>query len=302
MKLQQPRLVRRRLADLTPLEVNARFMRKEAYDRLRENIADDGCLTSVPLIYSGGGEYPEGRELILSGNHRVQAALDAGVEEAHFMLIEQKLPKAKQIALQLSHNSLSGEDDLATLKQLYDSIDDIDYRSYAGLDDKTLQLLDQVDLESLSEANLKFQTIMLTFLPAEADDARTALETLGKAADETWLARISDYNRMLDALAASHSSHNVGNVAAAIGILIGLTERHLTDLQTGYFDPDNPLEPKHRGQVGLEVVLGTRTVPATTAAALTRALKTAVDDGAVEPDKPWQLLDKMVADYLDVRN
>jgi hypothetical protein len=40
-------------------------------------------------------------------------------------------------------------------------------------------------------------------------------------------------------------------------------------------------------------------VPAVTAAALTRALKTAVDSGKVEAGKPWQLLDIMIADWLD---
>lgn len=299
MALTPPTVVRRKLKDLRLLDVNARFMRKETYDRLVANLAEDGCLTSTPLIYGGAGEYPEGNELVLSGNHRVIAGIDAGIDEADFLLISDKLPPDKLTAIQLSHNSLAGEDDLATLKILYDGIDDIDARAYAGLDDKTLDLLHQIDLESLSEANLDFQTVQLTFLPAEADAARAALEQLGKAADETWLCAYKDYNATLDALASAHSSHNVGNVAAALGILIALTERHLTDLQAGYLVPDSP-ETRHRGQVGLEVVLGTRTVPAATAAALTRALKAAVDDHVIEPDKPWQLLDIMIANWLDV--
>lgn len=290
--------VTRTLSDLTPLEVNARNMRKETYDRLVANLAEDGILTSTPLIYSGD-EYEEGRELILSGNHRVQAGIEAGIEQAECKLIRQPLPKARQVALQLSHNSIEGEDDLATLKQLYESIDDIDHRSYAGLDDKTLELLDQVDLQSLSEANLEFHTVQLTFLPNEADQARDALDTLKVGSTETWLAAYSDYTRLLDALASAHSSHNVGNVAVALGVLIELTERHLDDLQAGYYD-GSP-EPLHKGEVGLEVVFGQRTVPATTAATLTKALKTARDSGEIEADKPWQLIDKMLADYLNVR-
>lgn len=299
MRLAEPTPVRRRLADLTLLDVNARFMNKETYDRLVQNLREDGHLTSTPLIYSGGDEYEEGHELVLSGNHRVQAGIDAGIEEAWFLLVEQHLPKARQIALQLSHNAIEGEDDLAILKQLYEAIEDVDARAYAGLDDKTLDLLDKIDLQSLSEANLNFHTVNLVFLPPEADAARDALELLGKSADETWLAAYRDYNATLDGLAAAHSSHNIGNVATALGVLIALTERHLTDLQEGYLDPESP-EPRHKGHVGLEVVLGTRTVPAATAAALTRALKTAVDSGKVESGKPWQLLDQMVADYLDV--
>lgn len=298
MKLETT-VVRRQLADLTLLDLNARFMRQETYQRLVDNLREDGCLTSTPLIYSGG-EYDAGRELVLSGNHRVQAAIDAGIVEADFLLIEQPLPKARQTALQLSHNAIEGEDDLAILKQLYEGIDEIDWRGYAGLDDKTLELLDKIDLESLSEANLDFHTVSLVFLPPEADVARDALESLGKAVDETWVAAYRDYNLVLDALASAHSSHNVGNVATALGVLVALTERHLTDLQEGYLSPDQP-EPLHKGHVGLEVVFGTRTVPAATAAALTRALKTASDSGEIEPGKPWQLLDAMIADWMDVR-
>ncbi|MCI2421134.1 hypothetical protein MOQ72_27190 [Saccharopolyspora sp. K220] len=69
------------------MDVNARFMRKETYDRLVADLREDGCLTSVPLIYGGGGEYPEGHELVLSGNHRVMGGIDAGIEEDDFKLI-----------------------------------------------------------------------------------------------------------------------------------------------------------------------------------------------------------------------
>lgn len=300
MKLKEPTVVRRRLDALTLLPVNAQVMAQETYAQLVANLREDGCLTSTPLIYAGDGEYAEGNELVFSGNHRVQAAIDAGIEEAWFLLIEQKLPQARQIAIELSHNSLTGEPDLAILKQRYEAIDDVDWRGYAGLDDKTLELLDKVDVESLSEANLNFHTISLVFLPNEADAARDAMELIGKSADETWLAAYKDYTPVLDAMASVHSSHNVGNVAAAFGILVALGERHLTDLQEGYLDPGSA-EPKHKGHVGMEVVLGSRTVPASTAAALTRAIKTATDSGEIEPGKAWQLLDKMIADYFDVR-
>jgi len=301
VRLSEPLPVRRRLTDLTLLDVNARYMTKEQFDRLVSNIRTDGALTSTPLIYSGAGEYAEGHELVLSGNHRVQAGIAADLEEAWFLLVTDDLPKARQLAMQLSHNAIEGDDDLAILKQLYDGIDDIDERAYAGLDDKTLDLLDRIALEPLSEANLSFHTVNLVFLAGEADAARDALDQLGRTSDERWLAAYQDYQPTLDALASAHSAHNVGNVATAMGILVALTERHLTDLQDGYLDPMST-EPRHRGHVGLEVVLGSRTVPAATAAALTRALKAAVDSGTVEPGKPWQLLDQMIADYLDVHH
>jgi hypothetical protein len=290
------RMVRRDPKRLTRLPVNARFMAHEEYQRLVDNVRRDGCLTSVPLLYAGAGEYAEGEELILSGNHRCDAAVDAGLAEIDAMVIDQKLDKAQLVAIQLSHNAIAGQDDPATLKQLYDEIDDVDWRSYAGLDDKELELLDKVDLEGLSEANLDFQTITVVFLPSELDSARAALEAAGKFGDGAWLAAYRDYNTTLDALASVHAAHKVGNIATALGIVLAVFEAHLTDLQGGYLDPDG--QPTHKGDVGLETVFGTRTVPAPAAATLARALRAAERSGDVEPGKAWQWLAALAETYL----
>lgn len=295
------RLVRRKLDSLTLLEVNARYMRKEVYDNLVGNLRQDGVLTSTPLIYSGDGEYAEGAELVLSGNHRVKAAIEAGIDEADFILIDQRLPKAKQLALQLSHNAIEGEDDLSVLKQLYESIDTVEDRTFAGLDDRTLELLQKVDAESLGEVDLNWHIVQIVFLPPEAEKARKALDQLGTSGDERWLAAYKDYEALLDSLASVHDAHNVGNLATAFGILIELAESHLTDLQDGFLDPDGR-ETRNHGGVGLEVVLGSRVVPPSTAAALTRALRTAINDGKVDAEKPHQLLDLLIANYLDVQS
>lgn len=297
MKLQEPVPVRRAFSGLKRLPINAQTMDQATFQQLVDNLRNDGYLTSMPLIYSGG-EYPEGGELILSGNHRVDAAEQAGIAEGWCLLIEQPLPRARQIALELSHNAINGEPDLAILRQRYEAIDDIEWKAYAGLDDKTLELLEKVDVGTLSEANLDFQQVQVVFLPHEADRAREVLDELSKTADERWLAAYKDYLPLLDSLASVHSAFNVGNVATAFGIMIALVERHITDLRDGYLDPASE-EPRHKGHVALEVVFGSRTVPAVTATALTRALKAEVDAGRVEPDKPWLLLEKMLAAYRD---
>ncbi|WP_327436619.1 MULTISPECIES: ParB N-terminal domain-containing protein [unclassified Streptomyces] len=183
--LFRPRLVRRDPRQLTRLEVNARFMRQEEYDRLVENVRRDGCLTSTPLIYAGG-EYDEGRELVLSGNHRTMASIDAGLGEIDCMLIEEALTRQQLVAIQLLHNAIAGEDDPATIKQLYEELDDVDWRAYSGLDDDQLKLLAEVSPEGLSEANLDFATVSLIFLPAELEAARTAFEEARLGQNESW--------------------------------------------------------------------------------------------------------------------
>lgn len=263
------------------------------------NIRRDGCLTSVPLVWH---DVDGDRKVVLSGNHRVQASIDAGLAEITVMVVQQKLSRARQVALQLSHNAIAGEDDPATLKQLYEELDDVDWRAYSGLDDKQLDLLAQVDLEGLSEANLDFATVQLVFLPHELDAARASFDEARKLvqADARWLAGYGDYEATLDALATAHGAHNVGNVATALGLILAVFERHLGELRDGvWFDPESG---EHIGNanrlVPIETVMETRSMPADAAAVLARAVDQLVRKGEVPADQRWRALEYLAADYL----
>lgn len=295
----RPRLVKRDPRLLAPLPMNARFMRKEEWDRLVANVKADGCLTSVPLIY-GAGEYEEGRELILSGNHRTGAAVEAGLDEIDCMLIDDPQQRDELIARQLSHNAINGQDDAATLKQLYDQIEDVDWRAYSGLDDETLNLLAEVSPEGLSEANLDFATVSLVFLPPELEAAREAFEQARLGQNASWLAARADYERTLDTLASTHAAHKVGNVATALHAILAIVENHLDDLQAGYQSPDGV--PLHNGHVGLETVLGARTLPAPAAVTINKAIAAAEGRGDIEQGQGWRLLERLAGEYLSGDN
>ncbi|MGO4419481.1 ParB N-terminal domain-containing protein [Streptomyces sp. MCAF7] len=297
--LFRPKLVRRDPRTLTRLEVNARYMRKEEWDRLVENIRRDGCLTSTPLIYSGG-EYAEGHELILSGNHRTMASVEAGLDEIDCMLIEEKLTRQQLVAIQLSHNAIAGQDDPATLKQLYEELDDVDWRAYSGLDDEQLNLLAEVSPEGLSEANLDFATVSLIFLPSELEAARDAFDQARLGQNESWLTARADYNQTLDTLASTHAAHKVGNVATALHAILAIVERHLDELQEGYTGPDG--EHLHSGHVGLETVLGARTLPAPAAVTINKAIAAAEGRGEIEQGQGWRLLECLAGEYLSGPN
>ncbi|MGI5151323.1 ParB N-terminal domain-containing protein [Plantactinospora sp. CA-294935] len=294
-----PRLISCDPRELTLLEVNARYMRKEQYDRLVANIRRDGCLTSTPLVWH---DVDGDRKVVLSGNHRVKAAIDAGLPEVTVMVVQQKLSRSRQVALQLSHNAIAGEDDPATLKQLYEKLDDVDWRAYSGLDDKQLDLLAQVDLEGLSEANLDFATVQLVFLPHELDGARASFDEARKLvqADARWIAGYVDYEPTLDALATSHGAHNVGNVATALGLILAVFERHLGELRDGvWYDPEagEPIGNANR-LVPIETILETRSMPADAGSVLARAVDRMVRKGDVPADQRWRALELLAADYL----
>ena len=63
--------------ELGLLEKNARYMKAEQFQNLVENVKKDGNLSSLPLCY----REKDGKLRVLSGNHRVMAARQAGVEQ-----------------------------------------------------------------------------------------------------------------------------------------------------------------------------------------------------------------------------
>jgi ParB-like chromosome segregation protein Spo0J len=282
--------------ELTLLDVNARFMRHVQFQRLVANIRADGAVTSTPLVWN---DSESGRRIVLSGNHRTKAAIEAGLEHIWWMEISEPLPRQRQIALQLARNAIVGEDDPATLKALYEELEDVSMRLYSGLDDKTLDLLNEVSVPNLAEANLHFATVQIVFLPDEKEAAEKAFEAARKAAsaDARWLARIEQYESVLDTLDTVKGAHNIGNVAAVFAIILALVERHLGELADGWYDPDEQTATR-KGTAPVETVLATRTMPADAAAVVQRAIDRMERDGDIEAGQRWRALELWAADYL----
>ena len=163
----ETRTVVRKLTDLKPSNVNARNMTGEQFQRLVRNLKHDGVLTSVPLVY---------RDRIISGHHRVAAAVEAGIEEATIMEIVTELPPEHLTAIQLSHNSLTGQDDPNVLLDMLASLGPImqDYASVPPPDFEQIKLAPSIRLPPTVQ-------ILIEFLPEEADELEKALDRISKA-------------------------------------------------------------------------------------------------------------------------
>ncbi|MEW6555097.1 MAG: ParB N-terminal domain-containing protein [Actinomycetota bacterium] len=275
--------------DLSLAEVNARYMRHEEFMRLVDNVKRDGKLTSTPFCCE-----EEGRLLVLSGNHRVKAAIAAGLSEIDVMVTSDPLTQAQRYAIQLSHNAIVGKDDPAILKEIYDAIDDAEWKEYTGLDDATLELLEKVEAMAMSEANLDYRLISISFLPHELERVREVIDEVRKEAPgkEVWLARADAYDRLLDDLEAAGSAHGIKNTATSLDIILDVFEAHQDDLAEGWVEED-----KNRW-VPLVSIFGNDKVPVEAAKVLKQALDRAVGQGIVGPRNLWQLLEYMAADFL----
>jgi hypothetical protein len=288
--------------DLILLKKNARYMAHEQYQRLVDNVKRDRSLTSAPLaaqIYENDDpEKPTGTYEVLSGNHRTQAAIDAGLDTIFAMFVEQYLSPDQRVALQLSHNSIAGHDDPGILRELYESIENLDLREYAGLDDKTLRLLEQVQPGSISEASLDYQTLTVVFFPDEleaiSDSVATAM-SLAKSADQTWVARMGEHNRILEALADIAAAYGVTNTASGLDIIMEVFERHREEIEDGWYDRIERTI-KHEKWVPMNTMTGVK-APPQSAAVIRRAIDKARHGDATIPG--WKILEELAARYLE---
>jgi hypothetical protein len=132
---------------------------------------DRGPLPAPPTCYPPGSPQDD-RYTILSGNHRVKAAKDAGLTEVTLLYTDRELTHAQQVAIQLAHNAIAGQDDLAILRELYDEINDVALKEYSGLDDVLLGKLNPPDLDPLSEKGLDYRIVSIAFLPERPSGRR----------------------------------------------------------------------------------------------------------------------------------
>ncbi len=281
--------------DLVLLTKNSRFMRHEEYQRLVDNIRRDGALTSVPLARL----LEDGRYEVLSGNHRTRAAIDAGLELIAVMCVDDPLEADRAVAIQLSHNAIAGQDDPAILKELYDSIEDVDWRSFSGLDDATLDLLEKVEPVPISEAALSFTAITLVFLPSEVQRLKEAFELARDqvGGNEAWLMSMGDYDKAMDALVTVGGAHDVKNQAIAFRLLVELAVDNFEQLVEAWWDEHDGL-PRHNGWIPLEAVVGLGQVPSDAAGVIRAALDKLVERGDVDPKSRWQGLELLAAEFL----
>jgi len=298
---------------LSLLKVNARFMRHETFARLVDNIKHDNSLTSVPFCaildyYTANDFIPRHEDTgepiyeVLSGNHRVKAAISAGLTEIEVMVTDDPLTLDQRKGIQLSHNELTGEDDPSTLKLIYESIENLDLRLYSGLDDKKLMLLAEVKPGSLTEANLEFQTISLVFLPDELDEVQKMWDSVKKTiggAKGAWLARWSDYDKFMDSLEDASRGYGIKNVATALLVMLEVFTRHITDLQEGFLDSDLNPNCKINNNVPIASVLGETNIPPKTASMIAKAISKKTGNNR---KATFEALDKVLTAGLETLN
>lgn len=125
-------------------ELNANQMSEQAFNRLVANIKQSGGLSSAIGCY----RKEDGRFVIISGHHRYRACVKLRYKEVPVIYADENdLTKDEIIALQLSHNSLHGDDNKGILKRLFEEIQSVDFKEFAHIDVNEIK---DINMESIS--------------------------------------------------------------------------------------------------------------------------------------------------------
>jgi hypothetical protein len=185
-------------------------MAEPEFNRLVENLRRDGVLTSLPLIYRGE---------VLSGNHRVQAALKAGIKECDVIVIESELSEQQRLAIQLSHNALTGKDDPNILREIYESLS-LDWQKYSAVYEEMFKL-DENSAIALGVPIAKYEELVIAFLPEDRAaffEFANTLEKRFKKADAL-VGERSDFDAFFDAVLAVKTERKIGNTGTALRVM-----------------------------------------------------------------------------------
>lgn len=206
--------------ELHLLEKNARYMKAEQFQALVENVRQDGNLSSLPLCYRENG----GKLLVLSGNHRTMAARQAGLEQILVMVVADEKTDDEKLGIQLSHNAICGQDDLVILKELWESIKNVQARLYAGLDSETIKSLEGIKFAAISEQRLQYKLANFMFLPEEIESLDQLLKetAVAFAGDVVYLANLNTYDAFFDLVVKIKKRCQIKNSAAAFLKLLEL--------------------------------------------------------------------------------
>ena len=213
--------------DCILLEKNARYMTKDQLNRLADNIKSDGFLSQLPF---GIKEENSDKFKIISGNHRVKAAIKAGQEKILLLYGDAKdFSEQKQLALQLSHNAICGQDDLTILQELYSSLDDLCLKAYTGINEQELFSYQAMELGSISEKDIELAEINFMFSEFNKDRINKVLDKLGEMPldPEKDALVFGDIDYFISVMSKTEKQLRIKNRSVAFKKMIEICEQHL---------------------------------------------------------------------------
>lgn len=202
-------------------------MEPAQFRRLVENVKTDGKLTSTVLAY----QLEDGSLEILSGHHRTEAAIAAGLNEVDVEVITTPLSEERKYAIQLSHNAISGQDNPSILAKMWEQLD-LDSKKYSGLTDDDILNFQDIKIDGIGAASLRYQEVSLMFLPPDKAELDRALERLkGRKPPTIHAAHIEAFDVFFEAIVKTKHTLAITNSAIALLSMAELALERLAQIE-----------------------------------------------------------------------
>lgn len=214
--------------DCVLLERNAHYMDKQMLDRLTANVEQDGFLSQLPF---GMKRNVDAKYLILSGNHRLKAAIKAHLPYILILYIDE-VDKDTQLGYQLSHNALVGKDDLQMLKELYSEIDSIEKREFTGLNDLNFTDVNKINMPAIGDGDIELTEMKFQFVESKANNIQNVLDALEKLGiDENSNIVVGSFESYIKVLQAVRLKYDILSKSVAFSKMIDICSAYLEMLE-----------------------------------------------------------------------
>lgn len=213
---------------LVLLKKNARYMPKPMFDQLVANIRKDGGLSSA--IICSPCENDKEKYEVLSGNHRTMAASYAGITQVWAFVPTRPLSPQEKLAIQLSHNAISGQDNIQLLQELFGEIEDLDLKMYSGLTDD--MFVDQAsDIGRFYAEPIDYSYLLMAFLPEDLERIKKIIDDFPEVDYGLIASKGKEYDELIEAFTHIEASTTLKSASEKLLIILDIFSKHVQDLQ-----------------------------------------------------------------------
>lgn len=214
------------IEDVVPAPMNANKMSEDEQNRLTKNIKLSG-LSSVITCYK---RKIDGKYEIISGHHRVKSCIKLGYKEIGVLYAEEEeLTKDEIIAIQTSHNSLHGTDDVSILKKLFEQIKSIEFKEFAYID---IDEIGKIDVNSASfSPEIEEYTVSLVLYKKDMQRLKDLLGIVDEVTAKSDLVVLADGEDLeeftLEMLKKIKTKYDIRSTSIAFAKILELAESQL---------------------------------------------------------------------------
>lgn len=220
-------------------EMNANEMTGEDFATLCDNIGKSG-MSSVPCCY----KKDNGRFVMISGHHRLRACKKLRYRTIGILWCDESdLSNDEIIAIQLSHNSLHGQDNTSILKKLFEQIKSVDFKKFAHVN---IDEIAPVNTEGINiyamKANFVFSIILYPDSFQNLDELYGDIREQAKKSDALILADQTNEELLMKLQSEIGKQYDIKSPAIAFAKLLELANERLTEIRK-----DNDLGDSKQG-------------------------------------------------------